>query len=128
MRQTRMVLVVEDHPATQSALADVLTEQGWEVALAFDGETAIRLAREVHPAVVWLDLNLPTISGFDVCEQIRADPMLNDVSIVMTSARHSLDVRANSLEAGADAYLPKPYDVDELMRVVEHVCRSRNAP
>src|SRR6266496_1372613 len=126
MSQTRLVLVVEDHPDTQFVLAEHLARAGWEVAVASDGDSALRIVRERHPEVVCLDLNLPNISGYDVCEQIRTDPNLDGVLILMTSARHTLDVRAHSLDAGADAYLPKPFDLDELTGAVEALCRSRS--
>ena len=114
----RLVLVVEDHPDTQSAVAEHLAESGFEVAVASDGLAALEFVRERHPQVVYLDLNLPHISGYDVCEQIRADPALADIVIVMTSARGSLDVRAHALEAGADAYVPKPYSLERLLAQV----------
>jgi DNA-binding response OmpR family regulator len=115
------VLVVEDHPDTQSAVAEQLAECGFEVAVASDGIEALRMIREKRPALVYLDLNLPHISGYDVCEQIRADPELADVVILMTSARGTLDVRAHALEAGANAYVPKPYSLEQILSHVEQL-------
>jgi len=117
-----LVLVVEDHPDTQSMVAEHLTERGFEVVVAADGITAMQIIRDRRPRLVYLDVNLPHISGYDVCEQIRADPELNDVAVLMTSARHSIDVHAYSLEAGADVYMPKPYNFNELMGHVERLC------
>jgi two-component system, OmpR family, phosphate regulon response regulator PhoB len=74
---------------------------------------------------VCLDLNLPRISGYDVCEQIRADVALKDISILITSARNSLDVRVFSLEAGADAYLTKPYGLKQLAGEIERLFELR---
>jgi DNA-binding response OmpR family regulator len=122
----RSALVVEDHPDTQSALAAHLEQNGWEVAVASDGEEALRIARKCRPRLICVDLNLPNISGYDVCEQIRDDPVLEWAIVIMVSARTSVDVRANSLEAGADAYVAKPYDADKLLALVEHLCRHRD--
>jgi two-component system chemotaxis response regulator CheY len=122
-----MALVVEDHPDTQSALAAHLEQNGWDIALASDGDAAVRIAREKRPQLVCLDLNLPNISGYEVCERIRNDPRLEGTIILMMSARCSLDVRAYSLEAGADAYLPKPYDLDEVVLMVERLCSPGRA-
>ena len=83
------------------------------------------MVRERHPGVVCLDLNLPRISGYDVCEQIRADPAIQDISILMTSARRSLDVRVFSLEAGADAYLTKPFGMEQLTVEIERLFELR---
>src|SRR4051794_4740464 len=85
-RRRRLVLVVEDHPDTQSALAAHLEEQGWEVAVASDGDSALRIARDRRPDLVCLDVNLPAMSGYDVCEQIRTDPALETAKVLMLSA------------------------------------------
>ena len=88
----------------------------------------MQMIRDRLPGVVCLDLNLPRISGYDVCEQIRADLAIKDISILITSARNSLDVRVFSLEAGADAYLTKPYGMNQLTDEIERLfeLRTRN--
>src|SRR5262245_60975567 len=72
----QLVLVVEDHEDTQSCVAEQLADYGFEVLTASDGESALSLIRERHPALVYLDMMLPNVSGYDVCEEIRADPSL----------------------------------------------------
>jgi CheY-like chemotaxis protein len=121
----RLALVVEDDPDTQSALAAYLEQDGWEIELASDGDDALRITRERRPELVCLDLNLPDISGYDVCERIRSDPALAGTIIVMMSARATIDVRAYSLEAGADAYLAKPYELEELSATIERFFATR---
>jgi DNA-binding response OmpR family regulator len=123
----RLILLVEDEPDILSMVADHLTAAGFEVCLAQDGEAAMQRIRERNPAVVCLDLNLPRISGYEVCEQIRADPAIRNISILITSARSSLDVRVFSLEAGADAYLIKPYGMKQLIDEVERLFALRAA-
>ena len=121
----RLVLVVEDEPDIRSIVAEHLQAEGYDVCLASTGEIAMQVVRERLPGVVCLDLNLPRISGYDVCEQIRADPALKDVSILITSARHSLGAMVFSLEAGADAYLAKPYKLTQLQAEIERLFESR---
>jgi DNA-binding response OmpR family regulator len=121
----RLVLVVEDEPDIQSMVAEHLTQAGYDVCLASDGELALRIIREQHPEVVCLDLNLPRISGYEVCEQIRSDAAIKDVSILITSARNAFDVRVFSLEAGADAYLVKPYGMKQLIDEIERLFALR---
>jgi DNA-binding response OmpR family regulator len=120
-----LVLVVEDEPDIQSLVAEHLIDAGFDVCLASDGEVALRIIRERLPALVCLDLNLPRISGYEVCEQIRADPELEGISILITSARNSLDVRVFSLEAGADAYLIKPYALTDLADEIDRLFAVR---
>jgi len=119
------VLVVEDDPDTQSAVAQYLRECGFEVTVAADGVTAMRIVRETHQRVVYLDMNLPNISGFDVCEQIRADPELCEMGVVMVSAQSSINVEAFCFEAGADAFVRKPFDLDDLAKLVAQIAAGR---
>src|SRR5689334_9707713 len=121
----RLVLVVEDEPDIRSIVAEHLQAEGYDVCLAPTGEIAMQVVRERRPGVVCLDLNLPRISGYDVCEQIRADLTLQDVAILITSARHSLGAMVFSLEAGADAYLAKPYKLTQLSAEIERLFESR---
>ena len=121
----RLVLLVEDDPDIQSLVAEHLNQVGFQVCVASDGETAIRLARERRPGVVCLDLKLPRISGYDVCEQIRADPALTDTAILITSARNTFDIRVFSIEAGADACLTKPFSMKELVEQVDLLFEQR---
>jgi two-component system chemotaxis response regulator CheY len=118
LRKGQLVLVVEDHEDTQTCVAQQLEDYGFEVATASDGESAMRLMRERRPALVYLDMNLPNVSGYDVCEQIRTDPMLQDIPVVMTSAQTSISVRASCMEAGADAFVPKPFQLDAFAKMI----------
>jgi len=114
-------LVVEDHEDTQTCVAEQLADYGFEVLTASDGESALDLIRERRPAVVYLDMNLPNVSGYDVCEQIRADPSLQDIPVVMTSAQTSVSVRAACIEAGADAFVPKPFHLDAFAEMLGRI-------
>ena len=117
----QLVLIVEDHADTQTCVAEQLTDIGFEVMTASDGESAMRLIHERRPALLYLDMNLPNVSGYDVCEQIRADPSLQDMLIVMTSAQTSIAVRAACIEAGADAFVPKPFQLDVFAEMIERM-------
>jgi CheY-like chemotaxis protein len=114
----QLVLIVEDHEDTKSCVAEQLADYGFEVATASDGESALRLIHERRPALVYLDMNLPTLSGYDVCEQIRTDPSLQDLPVVMTSAHTSITVHAACIEAGADAFVPKPFQLDAFAQMI----------
>jgi two-component system, OmpR family, phosphate regulon response regulator PhoB len=125
VRPKGLVLVVEDHPDTQSAVAEHLTQAGFEVAVAANGDVALRLVREKRPNIVYLDMNLPHISGYDVCEQIRTDPELANIGILMTSAQSSMQVEAFCLEAGADAFVRKPFEIDEVAEIIARIMLAR---
>lgn len=119
------ILIVEDHLETQAVVAEYLSQEGFAVMLAADGESAFAQIRENRPILVYLDMNLPHISGYEVCERIRAEPSLSDVAILMTSAQTSRQVEAFCLEAGADAFLPKPFDLDNLATTIRRLISWR---
>lgn len=126
MQQQGTVLVVEDSPMFRRMLSDMLQSLGYTRVLeAFSGEAAKELLAEQRPDLVCLDLTLPDISGYEVCEHIRATPGLQDVPVLMISARTQTMDRAQAEEAGASGYLIKPFTPDELRQQVERVMAAR---
>ena len=106
------VLVVEDDAAIGQVLQRSLQLEGYEVAVAPDGVTALERAYDFEPDAVILDLGLPRLDGIDVAKRIRKD---SDVPILMLTAREGLDSRVAGLDAGADDYLVKPFERQELL-------------
>jgi DNA-binding response OmpR family regulator len=125
-QQQGTVLVVEDSPMFRRMLGDMLQELGFTNVLeAFGGRAAMELLADARPDLVCLDLTLPDISGFEVCEHIRATPGLQDVPVLMISARTQTMDRAQAEEAGASGYLIKPFTPEELRQQVERVMAAR---
>jgi two-component system, OmpR family, phosphate regulon response regulator PhoB len=122
---TARILVVEDHPDTLDAVGEYLRQRGFDVEVASDGQAAMRIIREKRPDIVYLDMNLPHISGYDVCEQIRADADIRGTGILMTSAQSSFHVKAFCLEAGADAFLAKPFEIEKVAEVIGWIVESK---
>ena len=125
MTETRppTILVVDDHEAGRYAVARVLVAAGFEVVEAATGADALRLARDL-PDLVLLDVNLPDMSGFDVCARIKADAATAHVPVVHLSATYvGGDHVAEGLEGGADAYLTQPVDPRQLVATVNAVLR-----
>jgi DNA-binding response OmpR family regulator len=127
-RPKPLILVVEDHLDTQAAVAEHLGQRGFDVEVASLGHDAMRILREKHHDLVYLDMNLPHISGYDVCEQIRTDGALRETGILMTSAQSSIQVEAFCLEAGADAFLGKPFEVEEVAEYISRILLARTRP
>jgi two-component system response regulator MprA len=115
------VLVVDDDRALRDALRRVLTLAGYEVQGAADGEQAIELVVQALPDAVVLDVGLPGIDGLEVCRRLRR--LGNRVPILMLTARDAVSDRIDGLDAGADDYLVKPFDVDELKARVRALLR-----
>ena len=106
------VLVVDDDRAVREALRRALTLAGYELRVAEDGAQAIELVAHEIPDAVVLDIAMPGIDGLEVCRRVRL--LGNRVPILMLTAREAVSDRVAGLDAGADDYLVKPFDVDEL--------------
>lgn len=114
-QQTPRILVVEDVPVMLTVLRMRLEAEGFEVIAARDGIEALEQARDAHPDLVLLDLMLPRLPGERVCRELRSDPRTRALPIIVVSARAGEAERLRALAAGADAILPKPYDVAALI-------------
>jgi DNA-binding response OmpR family regulator len=124
---TGTALIVEDHPEQADLVARILGTRAFRSMLAENGETALRMAREHHPDVVLLDLMLPDINGFDVCRQLRTDRTTMLVPIVMLTALNDVQHRVHGFRVGANAYVTKPYGVDDLFEAIEVACAWRKS-
>jgi two-component system KDP operon response regulator KdpE len=114
------ILAVDDEPQMRRALVANLTARGYEVDVAPDGETAVRLAGERTPDLVILDLGLPGMSGLDVIDALRG---WSKVPILVLSARDADHDKIAALDAGADDYVTKPFSIGELMARVRAALR-----
>jgi diguanylate cyclase (GGDEF)-like protein len=116
------VAVVEDGEATRYFLLRSLRGQGYTVKGIEDGPSAIPLLRTFQPEVILLDVTLPGLSGFDVCKIIRHDPLLRSATVIILTARASVEDRMAGWSAGADDYLIKPCEMPEVLaRVAAHM-------
>jgi DNA-binding response OmpR family regulator len=116
--EARLILCADDDEDILDLVALRLERAGYQVLKATDGEAALALVRERRPALVVLDVMMPRRSGFDVLATLRADPELRDTKVIMLSARvQDVDVE-RGLEAGADAYLIKPFKFSDLVECV----------
>jgi DNA-binding response OmpR family regulator len=117
----RRILVVEDEPDLVRGLRDALEFEGFDVVSSGQGREGVKLARERTPDLVLLDLMLPDINGFAVCEEIRAVSPL--VPIIMLTARSQEADKIRGLEVGADDYITKPFSVGELVARINAIFR-----
>ena len=117
------VLIVDDEPNIVEFLKMGFGYEGFEVSSAADGLEALRLAGELKPDLVVLDLMLPAMDGIEVARQLRTG---SDVAIIMLTARDALDERVRGLDTGADDYLVKPFAFKELMARVRAVLRRHD--
>ena len=108
------VLFADDHEDTRDMVRAIFEASGYEIEAVSDGEKAISAVREREPDLLVLDLNMPGLSGFEVCRQIKANPFTAHVPVLMLTAQSEVEVKVEGYEAGADDYLAKPFDPREL--------------
>ncbi|MBL7978513.1 MAG: response regulator transcription factor [Bacteroidetes Order II. Incertae sedis bacterium] len=118
------ILLIEDEPGIASFLKSGFTEQGFEVAQAFDGEMGLKLAQEGAFEVIILDIILPKMTGVEVCKRIRAGGN-TDTPILMLTALGTTDDIVLGLDSGADDYLTKPFKFKELLARVRALQRRK---
>lgn len=115
---TASILIADDEPNIVLSLEFVLEEEGYRVRVARDGQEALDALAAELPDLLLLDVMLPRVSGFEVCERIRANPRWRDLRVVMLSAKgREVEVR-KGLALGADAYVTKPFAINDLLAEV----------
>ena len=118
------ILIAEDEPAILDPLSFILEHAGWRVDAVVDGEAALISVRRQRPRLLLLDIMLPRCSGLDVLKILRADPDLADIPILILTARGQSHDRKLALDLGADGFITKPFDnddlIDEVRRLLAH--------
>jgi len=119
------VLIVDDEPFIQRALQFVLKKQGFDVEVASDGEEGLRKARELKPKVMYLDINMPKMTGFEVCSAIKGDEATRDIHVViLTGKGQDLD-REKGVAAGADEFMNKPFSPKEVVAKTRELLNAK---
>jgi len=124
-KMAEKILVIDDEESTTQLLKILLERRGYEVITALRADEGLRQAYRTHPDLVLLDIMMPEMDGWAVCEKLRE---LSDVPIIFLTARGETKDVVRGLDMGADDFIIKPYDNDELIaRVRAHLRRSPNA-
>jgi len=124
---SKTILIVDDEAYIVTSLEYVMQSAGFEVAVAYDGEEALEKVAETVPALVILDLMMPKLDGFEVCEKIRQNPLWKDIRIIILTAKGRDIERKKGMSLGADDYMTKPFSTrDILNRVKELLAESES--
>jgi two-component system, OmpR family, alkaline phosphatase synthesis response regulator PhoP len=109
------ILVVDDEMHIIRIVKYKLESAGFTVLTALNGEEALRVAREQRPALIFLDIMMPGINGYEVCSQLKNDPETKDIIIIMLSAKGQEADKIKGLEVGVDEYITKPFSPQDLL-------------
>jgi two-component system, NtrC family, sensor kinase len=122
MRDVQLVLVVDDTPANLAVTSETLTDAGFEVAIAKDGDRAIKQAERNLPDLILLDIMMPGIDGFETCRRLKASPITQNIPIIFMTALSDTTDKVTGFNLGAVDYITKPFQEAELLaRVKTHL-------
>jgi DNA-binding response OmpR family regulator len=115
------ILIADDEPNIVVSLEYLMKREGFEVAVASDGEAALKAVASLRPDLILLDIMLPKKDGFEVCQQIRSNPEWRGVKVVMLTAKGRDTEVTKGLALGADAYVTKPFSTKDLVAQVRQL-------
>lgn len=123
-RRPTCVLWVDDDPLILGVCQEVLTRSGYRVLTASDGAAGIEIARRERPDIILLDVIMAAMHGFEVCQQLRAEPNLRGTPIILLTALEDAGVASMGAKAGATMTMRKPYDPEEIIQAIERILRA----
>ncbi|PPS42338.1 response regulator transcription factor [Chroococcidiopsis sp. TS-821] len=121
------LLLVDDEPGLREAVKDYLQESGFTVQVASNAQEGWELLQQTTPDLVISDIMMPQVDGYQFLKQMRDDPRFQTLPVVFLTAKGMTTDRIQGYQAGVDAYLPKPFDPDELVAIVENLIARRTA-
>ncbi|HEY6610393.1 MAG TPA: response regulator [Pseudomonas sp.] len=122
---SKSVLIADDEPNIVISLEFLLEQAGYRIRVAHDGQEALEAIQRQPPDLVLLDVMMPRLSGFDVCQRIRENPAWQHMRIVMLTAKGREVEVSKGLALGADAYITKPFSTQELLAQVRDLLADR---
>ena len=118
----KKILLIEDESALQKTLGEVLSQAGYEIASALDGEIGLRMAREINPNLILLDLILPKLHGFEVLKKLKEGEETRDVPVIILTNLESMTDIEKAIELGAKGYLVKAqYSLEEIVQKIKEI-------
>ena len=120
----KKILIADDNENIREALTYLLEDEGYDLLLAKDGAETLRKVRENRPDILFLDIMMPEINGFDVCRTIKNDPDLRETYVIMLTAKGQVAEQERGKEVGADEYIVKPFSPMELLTKVKNILHN----
>ena len=125
MEKRLRILFVDDNRNFCETIADVLTMEGFDMFLAYNGDEAIKKAKEVSPDLIVIDVVMPGMDGFELCENVRNNVDLKNLPVIMMTGFDNKDNKLKSFYSGSSAYLVKPFNVKDLIVKINELLEIR---
>ncbi len=119
------ILLVDDHPQNLKLLSDLLEEQGYEVQQAINGVVALKAIPTAHPDVILLDIHMPELDGYTVCQRLKSNPQTQDIPVIFVSALNEAWDKVKAFSVGGSDYISKPFKTVEVLARVENQLKVR---
>jgi DNA-binding response OmpR family regulator len=119
--EQKKILIADDNENIREALTYLLEDEGYQLWLAKDGAETIEKVREFHPDILFLDIMMPEINGYDVCQVIKSDPVLKNTYVIMLTAKGQVAEQERGKEVGADEYVVKPFSPMEILTKIKNI-------
>lgn len=123
MSEKTKILVVDDDPMNLKFLIEILSDE-YEIQAVLSGEEALNIVHDFMPDIILLDIMMPGIDGYEVCKKIRADKKLSKTKILLVSAKAMLNEKIMGYDVGADDYITKPFEHEELLAKIKIFIRQ----
>jgi DNA-binding response OmpR family regulator len=117
----RKILIADDNENIREALTYLLEDEGYKLALARDGADTLKKVREFLPDVLFLDIMMPEMNGYEVCRAIKNDPKLRNTYVIMLTAKGQVAEQERGKEVGADEYIVKPFSPMEILSKIKNI-------
>ncbi|MDJ0897480.1 MAG: response regulator [Xenococcus sp. MO_188.B8] len=119
------ILLVDDHPQNLRLLSDLLEEQGYEVQQALNGKVALQAIPRACPDLILLDIHMPELDGYTVCQRLKANPQTQDIPVIFVSALNEAWDKVKAFSVGGSDYISKPFKTVEVLARVENQLKVR---
>lgn len=123
MESNHRILVADDNPSIRGPLCFLLEDEGFEVDVAEDGEEALEKIRQFKPALIFLDVMMPRKDGYEVCEAIKSTPEMQEIYVIILTAKGQTKDREKALKVGANEYISKPFSPVKIVEKVRSILR-----
>ncbi|TEU16795.1 MAG: response regulator [Anaerolineales bacterium] len=120
------ILIVDDTPANLKVLTSMLTAQGYQVRPAINGQLALKAIQEAAPDLILLDIVMPEIDGYEVCQRLKADEQTRDIPVIFISARGETEDKVKAFAVGGVDYITKPFQGEEVLARINAHLTIRN--